>query len=438
MVKRLCGRILYTVIIIFAWFWVAFPAAAQLTFTIVNSNPNFSNSNVFFEIEGGIIGTINGQPILSQTSYSIADIGSGMVISNLSGRFYVSLGDRIVSNNYTFSNPDIPSTYVRFDKVEITYGIGNPYSCVNLTAVDYPSIPMQISDPSKTLTWHGYGSMSNVWSQLGALCNNDSWAVWTNHDGQIIRVVSPSAYSQTPNAYPSWQPYLDYVRTNNFLTKVVGGYYTTNTVNPIMESQRYSFTAQVVSNGDLILTGWGEKIGSNHTIRVAAAELDKGIYSADPLYSIDGGTNQHQINSVYDTALRQVWAGFNLGVIGTSATDPRTGEMFTNETTEFWYNENNVATNFLSATNFFGALWGTGTNFYNVYAAFLATNTDAYGFPYTDAYGKPLMWLGGTNNTLTLTILPDFEPVPEPSTIGLVGGALLLFVLRRKNLRKGH
>lgn len=406
---------------------VAFPATAQLTFNVVNTNPNYSNTNVFFWFEGGVTGTINGHSIASQTSYSLADIGSGMLLSQVSGRLLVSLGEAVT--NAVFSNYDIPSTLVRWDKLEITFSSTDPNSCANLTAADFASIPLQISTPSKTLNWHGYDSMSNVFSNLGAFSSNSGLAIYTNQQGRTLRVVSPSTVPQSgPNPYPSWQGYIDYVRTNNINTKVVN-IYSIQTSNDLEHTtQRFQFSAQIAANGDLVLTGWGEKVGSNHTIRVLAANLDRGLYTADPPYILDGTNRTGQVNGVYDKVLHDVFAGFNCGLIGTAAIDPRTGQPFTNETTEFWFNENGIATNSLAATNVFGALWGPGTNFYNVYAAFLSTNSDAYGFPYTDAYAKPLLDLG-TSNSLTLTILPDLEAVPEPSTVSYVGGALVLLAL---------
>lgn len=389
-------------------------AQAQLTLKVVNQNPAYADTNIFlsFRSDGVPVGTVNGQPLQKGTNYSAADVNASCVISSFSGgaKIFVSLGNPLTSatasNGFApnFNNANLADYSTRWDKVELSYLTTDPGSVANLTADDFASIPMKLSTADGSVDWHYHGSMQQVLSQLADLCGNSSGSVVTNGDGSILRVISPHTSSSSP--WPSMQPYIDYVRTNGITTHIAGLYNGLNGGTGPQAQQRYDLVGWINPGGDLVITGSCDVAGPT-TVVIPAAELQEAIYSANPAYV----TNNHlpairNSNSVYDAILRDILAGFNLGLVGTTNLDPRTGTPFSNETTEVWYNYNNITGSSLHYTNVFKALWLDGKTFYNQYASILSTNTDAYGFPFNDTLAKPLLPLVN-NPTLTITILPD-------------------------------
>ncbi|MEI9962663.1 MAG: hypothetical protein WDM76_16565 [Limisphaerales bacterium] len=106
-------------------------AKAQLILQVVNHNPAYSDTNVYFRFGGSsaITGTINGQPIKLGTNYSIAEIGSGVQITSFTAgaKIFIALGAPFVSGtpgnlfNPNFANSSLPDYYTRWDKVELSY-----------------------------------------------------------------------------------------------------------------------------------------------------------------------------------------------------------------------------------------------------------------------------------------------------------------------------
>jgi len=426
------------------WFLlhVARPALAQMTLQITNHNSAYNASNVYFRFGGAdsISGTIDGQPIQLGTSYSISQIGSGIQITRFTGgaKIFIALGASFSSgdagNNYNpnFANASLGDYYTRWDKVELSYVTTDPSSVANLTADDFASIPMRLTAGGASVGWHLTNSMNALLAQLAALSGNDPQAIAITNS-QIVRVMSP--HTAFYANWPSLQPYIDYVRSNAIVTHVVGAYDGRAPFTlPEWQQQSYDLTAFVDSATNLVLTGTCGIVGAT-TITISSQELLEAIYSASPNYVVNG-VYANNSNSVFDAIVRDALAGFNLGLVGTSRIDPRTGSPFTNESTQVWYNypQNGTVTESLRYTNVFAALWGADKKFYNQYAAILSDITDAYGFPYNDTLAKPLLPLVN-NPTLTLEILPDEPPpggevLPIISNIAATNGAVALTITR--------
>ncbi|MEI9960275.1 MAG: beta-1,3-glucanase family protein [Limisphaerales bacterium] len=175
-------------------------AKAQLTLQVVNHNPAYSDTNVYFRFGGSsaITGTINGQPIKLGTNYTIAEIGQRCADHQFYSRrknFHrvrraICVGNARQSFNPNFANSSLPDYYTRWDKVELSYITTDAGSVANLTADDFAGFPMKLTAGNTSLGWHYRGSMNELLSSLAALTTNDTRAVITN-SSQIIRIISP-------------------------------------------------------------------------------------------------------------------------------------------------------------------------------------------------------------------------------------------------------
>src|SRR5262249_10578312 len=154
-------------------------------------------------------------------------MGSGVVIRKFTGgaKVFISLGAPLISGstgnlfNPNFANSSLPDYYTRWNKVELSYQMTDPGSVANLTADDFVSIPMRLTAGNASIGWHFQGSVSQLLSNLAALTGNSSLAVVTSNS-QIIRVISPHTSFNAP--WPSYEPYIDYVRSHAIGTHVAG------------------------------------------------------------------------------------------------------------------------------------------------------------------------------------------------------------------------
>ena len=120
-----------------------------LNVVINNQNAAYPASQVYFSFrDAPLTGTINGQPLVRDQCYSLADIGVGISLQSFSGgRIYFSLGAPLIGTgdpepiNHTVANWG-----TRFDKVELTYSQTNHSGVANLTAIDYFAVPLGGSD----------------------------------------------------------------------------------------------------------------------------------------------------------------------------------------------------------------------------------------------------------------------------------------------------
>ncbi len=468
-----------------------FAQTRQLSVTFTNQNPNYGNADVHFMFGGGgnVQGTIDYIPsnavvtLVPNQDYTLAQIGpQGITVSNfIGGKIFVSLGGSVVSTSgaYNPGFPDFqpgsqdPASQVRWDKLEATIfqsTASTPNSGINMSAADFFSIPMQvITKRSGTnvgvLTWHPLTDTSVVFSNLAALAfNNVSRAVVVastpsaisnsiatvvnGTSSNVLRVISPPNVSAAavPNPYLSFSNYISYVQASNIQFHVTGTYGgpAAPPVSPLpsnaFSNQSYDFIGSIDMAGDLVLTGTGSMV-STQTLTIYSTNVAPGMYTADPIYYLASlpNTALHNYNSVYDAVLSDTFAGFNLGLVGTTNVEVRTGTGITNgvtvigtETTDAWFSRGPTygLNPKFTPEQLFSALWPNGDIFYSTYASYLSPITDAYSFPYTDKTAAPLLDLTyPAADAIEIAILPDTTATPPTgvqflSWSPLVGGGL--------------
>jgi hypothetical protein len=264
-----------------------------------------------------------------------------------------------------------------------------------------------------TLTWqkpiatafHDTGVLSGFSDTLPALavCVDKENGVPTqgpnNSIINVVRVIAPSTIGAgVPNPYPSFQEYINHVRAKAIVTKIEGQFFSGPPPLPT-----YNFTALVDSTG-LVMTGTVTTglVPKSHVIKIKTDELDRGIYTQNPLCNIDG-VNQHAANDPIGAAIRDVLAGFSYGFIGSNEQNPNApGKTFGESTSTQWHSPNPLPIKYAFA--------GAQPNhpYYNQYGAVLNPLTSAYGFPYSDFVEKPLASLNPTSvDSMDITVLAD-------------------------------
>ena len=419
---------------------------------------------------GAVQGTIDYVPsnavvaLTPNRDYTLAQVGSnGITGSNfVGGKIIVSLGGSVFSTNAAYNPgfPDFapgsadPASQVRWDKLEATIFSTTdaaPSSGINMSAADFFSIPMEVITKRNgtnvgTIKWHPATATATVFSNLAALTMTNlgyaavvastpsaiSNAIPANLGSgvaNVLRLISPANVSAAakPNPYQSFDPYLTYAQSNHISVQVTGTYGGLPGEAPgsplpgiAFSNQTYNFTATLNTNGDLVFLGAGSLV-STQTLTVPSTNVASGMYSADPVYYLSSlpSTALHNYNSVYDSVISDAIAGFNLGLVGTTNLEPRSGSGLTNgatvigqETTDVWFSRGPTCGRNPKFTpeQLFSALWLPEHKFYNPYAAYLSPITDAYSFPYTDKTAAPFLELTyPVADTFEIIILPD-EP----------------------------
>lgn len=402
-----------------------------LNIKFVDQNPDYPSSAVYVAFCGQTdLATFVGKKLSDDaaltlgSSYSLAELNQGILLTKfLAGRICIKLGRKFESvpnaatgNNPNFNNPSLPDFKSRWDKAEITYNITDPSSSIDLTASDFFSVRLSIrtyhaGNLRETLTWqkpiavafHDTGVLSGFSDSLPALavCLDKENGVPTQSPNGIInvvRVIAPSTIGAgVPNPYPSFDAYINHVRAKAIVTKIEGQFFSGPPPLPT-----YKFTTMVDSNG-LMMTGTvtTNSVPKSHVIKIETKELDRGIYTQNPLCNIDG-VNKHAGNDAIGAAIRDVLAGFSYGFIGSSEQNPNApGKTFGESTSSEWH------TPPLPITYAFA---GAQPNhlYYNQYGATLNPLTNAYGFPYSDFVEKPLAGLNPKAiDSMEITVLAD-------------------------------
>jgi hypothetical protein len=460
----------------------------QLSVVFTNQNSKYSNADVHFMFGGGgaVQGTIDYVPsnavvaLVPNQDYTLSQVGvRGITVSNfVGGKIIVSLGGSVVSTNAAYNPgfPDFqlgsadPASQVRWDKLEATiYSSTNatPNSGINMSAADFFSIPMKVitrlgGANVGTIQWHPATATATVFSNLAGLTFTNlayaavtastptaiSNAIPTQLSGgvsNVLRLISPGivAPAAQPNPYRSFGAYIAYVQSNHIPVHITGTYggLTPDKVpsSPLpgiaFSNQTYDFTATVRTNGDLVFVGAGSLV-STQALTVPSTNVAAGMYSADPVYYLSSlpNTNLHNYNSVYDAVVSDALAGFNLGLVGTTNVEPRSGTGLTNgvtvigqESTDAWFSRGpkyGLNPQF-APMQLFSALWPPQQKFYNPFAAYLSPITDAYSFPYTDKTAAPFLDLTYPNaDAFEIIILPD-EPTAPPAGVKILSWKLL-------------
>jgi subtilisin-like proprotein convertase family protein len=392
-------------------------AQTPLELKIINNALNFPNSQVYLMFGGVTSGfdataTVDGAPntaLVLGTPYVLSQISDIKLTNFRGGRIFISLGSALKSAsagtawNPNFNNPSLPDYNTRWDKIEITYATGLPSGGANLSATDFFSIPLQINTykaanpdtPATTLTWTA--PTATVFSSVATLSGGDSTAVLTGSNGvptqkygQVLRVVSPATVPN-PAVYSSFEPF---VRAGGISTPIHGSF------NP---TQSFSLNAVVDPSGNLVMTGTVTGVPvAQTTIIIASRDLPNGIYTANPPYTVNGALHHIADNDVYAVAVRDVLAGFNLGFIASVQLNPNTRTSFGAGPSDKWYQPP------VSEKLAFAGAQPANPNFFNQYAGYLASVSDAYAFPFTDLIQSPFASLNpSVISTMAIVILPD-------------------------------
>jgi len=140
--------------------------------------------------------------------------------------------------------------------------------------------------------------------------------------------------------------------------------------------------------------------GTNITI--ASQDLLNGIYTCNPPYTVNGDPHSIGMNDPYATAVRDVLCGFIFGFIGSTEANPNTGDSFGAGPSNKWYQPP------VPVRLAFAEAQPANSNFYNQYAGYISTVSDAYAFPFSDLIQKPFASLDpSTINAMTIVVLPD-------------------------------
>jgi hypothetical protein len=360
---------------------------------------------------------------------------SGFKISDFSsGRVFVSEGQALLSGNgANFNNPANADYSKRFDHFEMTYVTSNRSSGANLTGTDFIGMPIQLSNATNTAKWTP-PSFSDVLTQVtntiqNQSTNNPGDAIVTGLNGvnvagvgNVVRVIAPStAVAGASSPYRDIGKYYDAMKNNTIGNKI-----------HVMSDQfgnDYNLQGSVLSNGDVSLTQFNNEGDINSIVIDSSYFTAEELYGANPSEAtIDGTlTASTSFSSNESAAIRDVFAGFNLGVWG--STEMIGGTALGDLTSQEFFALGTIDDFFSDAQ--------LDPDFYNQYAEIIAALSDnsVYGFPYSDVLGGQFINTDPSGNPiLNLTIQPDL--IPEPANCGLMLsiGVFGLLLLRRRRV----
>ena len=415
------------------------PVQAQnpMTFDIVNQR----DETVFLYFANGVVdgtlpSSLGGGPIGSNLNnsdsigYAIAPHSTlaGFTINSFSGRVFVAAGEQLASGNGSqFNNTSLPDYGKRFDHFEMTFATNNPWGGANLTGTDFISMPLELNNGSTTVRWNQPNFSQVLGNILPAIkdqtTDQNGYAIVTGPRGvhvpgvgKVVRLIAPS----TADAVPGFSPYGNIGAYHEAMRSGIIG----NRIHVM--SNRYgndfNLSGSVTANGDIVLTQ------QNGEGTIGSLTLDskfftsKEIYKANPYEATIDGVFKTTFTSNESAALRDIFAGFNLGVWG-STTLIEGVELGQMNSQQFFD---------LGSTDYFFDAAQDNSNYYNEYAALIADNSDnsVYGFPYSDVLGAQFISLNPAGSpTLTLTLKADAIPEPAgPIGLGMLG---LLALARR-------
>ncbi|MBN1345641.1 MAG: hypothetical protein JXQ73_23315 [Phycisphaerae bacterium] len=406
----------------------------------VNKNSNYTSSTIWLFFTGPVTGNINtesggtGEALQTNTSYTLEDLRYGITVTNIGGRIYISLGDQLPTTPapaYDFKAA-LTSVDMRWSFVELTYSTGI-VSVVNLSDVDFYAFPISLYacdgtslvPPALTYSASGDTVQSQLTNLIPAAQQASAIKTKTIPNTQttaLVRILSPV---HAPQAYPSLQPYVDYVQAqaSGAVFATIEDQYsrfgtagqqcstctTTTTADPYAlgtqpptdadhacrySTQTYSFECTFNGSGDIEMVGGGSCIGeTGYTIMIPASEIAYGIYTGIPAYTVNGheapgGT--FDTNDLFNAAVRDLMAGFAFGFVGST----QYGSLVSNQ----WWSATQVFSDIQPVTN--------GNYFYNAYAEIIYNNSNAYGQPYSDRWQPVQAHIKG-GDTVQIVFEPD-------------------------------
>ena len=431
--------------------WLAFNDAHGITGTFVATEATTIDI-------AGTISTLQAGGSITLTTDTSIEIAAGDTLTGLditdfvSGRFLLSLDTPLSTTTGTaFQYDGGADSNVPWDKVEASiYTQGSTMqNSVDLTSTDFfglnltvQDIPagggatstIQTSDESLQQSFEDVINsaidMTNTANIYDVITGADGTPITLASGGTImvdgtlttiaaggtidvLRIVAPStAAGDGPSAYASLDDYLTAVKTDLGSTGAieVGGRYVGSGDTEPTEAQQSDFTMSFDAAGDLVMvskqsttipngtdTVTNTGITSNNTIVIAAADLDSGLLSLNPPYTVNGIAADVGDNDVYAAAVINILGGFDLGFVESSETNPNTGTTFADSSTAEWYFPQ------LSDDVAYSAAQPHDPTYYDQYAAVMASLGNAYGFPNSDLLAGVLLSPQDTD-TLKITI----------------------------------
>jgi YD repeat-containing protein len=392
---------------------IAIPSTsdAALNLKLTNNNSSYADSDVHVMFYGGALNaTYSGGAIAQKKDYTLSQFGAAGITINsyLSGIIYVALGNALTQNRTgepSASNSSDADYNTRWDRFELTYTPSDS-DVADLTGINLYSIPIQLETSkggtatSDKLTYAISGNEMRL--KLGALTNQDPTSVIKDAAGNFLRVIGPSQYGAGDvGPYKTFDDYANSIKDSGLAIAIADHYngYGTQSTAPL-KAQDYTFSAKIdKTSGDMILTGSGTQIGTNHTIVISQSDFAYAIYANDPPYKVDGVTKHVGDNDVYSAIVRDVLSGFAIGFVGSSVIDPVTGKAFKDEQSKNWFAQTSLA---FSAVE-------PDSPYYNAYAEIFYLYSNSYGFPFSDRLHKAVQINIGPAkaDTLLMTILTD-------------------------------
>jgi len=335
-----------------------------------------------FDVNYGTI-SFSGSLVGGDSAVAIATIAPGATVTGvditeaISAKLLLSLGTTLVSDAPSFTNPDVTDYDTRWDKAELSlYPTSDTTdsSVLNLSAADFFGLDLQVQTfasasatvAAQTLGWKI--DAVQAMGSLAAISNYNSFAAYTGSNGipvtmpgggtiDVLRVVAPASVPAAAPAdtYPSFAAYIQTVQSGSIVTTVADefdGNPSGGTTEPF-KAQTYDFAASInpasgsilpgTNFGDLVLVGTAELIAGTATIDIPAADLDSGIYSANPPFTVNGTAHEISTNDVYAAAVAEILGGFDSGFVDSSEPNPNTpGTTYADSSTGTWYNSTSV------------------------------------------------------------------------------------------------
>jgi hypothetical protein len=350
------------------------PCSAQINVQIVNNSAVINPDDVYLLLTGDDASATGITPNVS-TQLSALTSNEFTLSSISSGRITFSFNGPVAANQQALD----PSH--RFDKIELTY----PGGAANLTAVDFFGIPFKLEalDSSgnvlQMLTY--YTSANSLESKLEALDPPNGAQVMTP-GGQFARILSPSL---SPSSYSSMQSYVTSVAGK---TVHINGTYV-GLVGPSPNTYSYSGTFGK-SHSSITLSGTQSANPNPEALTIDGSTLASAIYTNNGAYTVGGNPAHVADNDVYAAIYRDLVAGFDFGYVHGKYGNNSAG----------WYGTTPYHPPYACART-------TQDGFYNKYAAIIAANSDAYGFPFSDRNQPVQIALNSAVATLRITLLPD-------------------------------
>jgi len=435
---------------------------SKMALTNVDINIGFVGTGSLADSTGKVLKTV-GEDLKKGSKgnwYTYDQLKDGVSTTGFSGRVYVCYGTPWTSTGPGSEPSFLPETGANsellFDKIELTFD-GSPYSCADLTSIDFWAIPMNlISLKSGTQVNELKGvkdgsSIEDIKTALKKLSNpvqssstatelyNAAVAAGLNpptltpksaemrYNEEFLRIVGPNSYPSfgdpaekkmmglpfTP--YNTMEAYLQHLideygpKTKKDaklkglgagVIAIVAGYFGGNPSAPqtnLTKAQDYSFSVTLDDDMNLELSGSGTLSGAA-TLKISKWNLltPSAMYGGSPEFDLNG-TTQSPGNDIYGWVFGDLFAGFNTGAIGSpqKVNGKVVGEMQSSD----WFSK-------LDSSQMFGNLWPDNPNFYNQWAAELVTRSDAYNFAYSERFSAPQLNLApGSVDTLEIQFL---------------------------------